>query len=866
MIMTKQGNKNMSLRALLLIKIFFAITASAPAYTPAGVEQRQAVVSSESRLVFGLEGNWEASYTGDDFTTLKAPYSDPSGRKLILRRNIKLSRSIMNDMTWHLYFPGAEHQVEIYINEKFVGKYLGAMTPFKVRIPEKMIAGENNSLKLIISPTANATGRIQSRYIFAKKVYTGLLRNLYLIGTPSVWIEELNRKIELKAGGADISAEVNISTGQVTDMLNAFISDTLPDAGKPNSVSVSIELIDVNEGLTVAEIPSRTILLENERTISEKFNLSMQAPKLWTPESPYLYSLKAVISKNGRTIDEISKTVGFRSITTGNGEIQLNGRPFALNAVTYIEDYEEGGQTLDYNRMEKDIKNIKTLGANTIRFKFNPPHPYMLHLCDKYGIFAMIDLPAYDVPVQLIALDEIKVQMSNLARQYLTAYDGHPALFGWGVYDGVPQDSRAEEKFSSSIIKIFKEASKAKIYKIVSFGSDTLLTKGFDLLGFKDHKQKRPWQEIESRLTELKEQAGGLPVFFSYGIPVQPDNHNGFSDPLSLEFQAFYIKNSWSIAKELGLAGNMINSYNDYLLNHPLLITDNEDQYLCATGLVSRDRQQRLSFKTLQSLFNMEKEPLLNAGSHSEKTPVSYIIFGLLLLVIIVVLSNSSRRFREYLFRSVLRPYNFYADIRDQRIMSFLQTLLLGIVIAFSLGIFLSSIFYYYRTDIISQYIYIQLLTVNELRELFFNLVWMPELSLLVIALLYLAMLFIVSGIIKVFAFFLRARIFFADAFTLSVWSAVPMLLVLPIGIVLIRVLVLSDALISIVLLLFGIICLWIFARLLKSNAVVFDKPPMKVYLTGVGVLAVVLGVITGIYQYQYSIFAYAEYFFKIMV
>ncbi|MFP4369726.1 MAG: Yip1 family protein, partial [Candidatus Kapaibacterium sp.] len=366
--------------------------------------------------------------------------------------------------------------------------------------------------------------------------------------------------------------------------------------------------------------------------------------------------------------------------------------------------------------------------------------------------------------------------------------------------------------------------------------------------------------------TELKEQAGGLPVFFSYGIPVQPDNHNGFSDPLSLEFQAFYIKNSWSIAKELGLAGNMINSYNDYLLNHPLLITDNEDQYLCATGLVSRDRQQRLSFKTLQSLFNMEKEPLLNAGSHSEKTPVSYIIFGLLLLVIIVVLSNSSRRFREYLFRSVLRPYNFYADIRDQRIMSFLQTLLLGIVIAFSLGIFLSSIFYYYRTDIISQYIYIQLLTVNELRELFFNLVWMPELSLLVIALLYLAMLFIVSGIIKVFAFFLRARIFFADAFTLSVWSAVPMLLVLPIGIVLIRVLVLSDALISIVLLLFGIICLWIFARLLKSNAVVFDKPPMKVYLTGVGVLAVVLGVITGIYQYQYSIFAYAEYFFKIMV
>jgi hypothetical protein len=516
--------------------------------------------------------------------------------------------------------------------------------------------------------------------------------------------------------------------------------------------------------------------------------------------------------------------------------------------------------------MEADIKNIKTLGANTIRFKFNSPHPYMLKLCNKYGLMALIDLPMYDVPSSLVGAGEIRVDMSNKAKQYINLYDQSPSVIAWGLSEGIREGVAESREYEEKVSSIFRAGSDKLLYKVVMLGADTLNTDNVDFVGFKDSKQNVSIAESDAFLKDVTKYLNNKPAFLTFGAYIQPKNHNGYSDKLSIEHQAHYIRNMYYLNKNHKLSGTVVNSYNDYALENPLLIADNDNQYLGSLGLVDKGRQTRLSYELIQSLYNKEKEPLLAEGSFAPQTPVSFLIIGLILGVLLIVLINRFRRFREYLFRSLLRPYNFYADLRDQRIMSSVQTFLLGLIISITIGIYFASILYFYRTNELAQYVLMFLIPSESLKEVFYRLAWTPIPLMLFISVIAFVKLFIVSIIIRAFAFFMRARIFFADAFTIAIWSGVPLLVLLPVSAILIRILVVSPDLIVMLLLVFALMILWFVGRVLRASSVIFDKVGLKVYTAGLILIVILVGFPLGFYEYNMSIFAFAEYFFNVLL
>src|SRR5690606_14427567 len=100
------------------------------------------------------------------------------------------------------------------------------------------------------------------------------------------------------------------------------------------------------------------------------------------------------------------------------------------------EDYKDVGQTLSPRKLLQDIELVKKLGGNTMRIKYNAPHPLLVQLCNSLGVFLMLELPVYDVPSDIINLDEIRVHNQNLAKQYVSRYDIHPSVFAWGLGEG----------------------------------------------------------------------------------------------------------------------------------------------------------------------------------------------------------------------------------------------------------------------------------------------------------------------------------------------------------------------------------------------------------------------------------------------
>ncbi len=836
-------------------------------------KQLSVLVPSSTRFVQSLSGKWQRSYDEINWDNVMLPSSNASQERVRYRRTIKIDKDLVNRYVWELYFLGLSEQVEVYVNGQYVGRYFGGMTPFHVRIPNRMLSGETNTIELTITPTSHKARQIKDQNNFAKKIYNGVIRDILLVGSPQIRISEIDHYTEVRSDRQtwDVNAALNISTGDISKLFSGgALADSISFPGS-EKVNVNVEaFLRTDKGNPVGEKMATTVLVEPERTTNRDVKLSVSNPALWSPKSPNLYQLVTRISKNGHLIDEKIADIGFRNISitadTNGSEIRLNGRIFSIKGIAYIEDYNKNGQTVSPHIMEQDVRKIKTLGANTVRFKYSPPHPYFAKLCNRYGLMMMVELPVYEVPADLLLPDEIKVMMKNIAKRYSRNYKSYPSLLAWGISDGIQENHPDSKEFFRQMLQQFNPNSNNLFYKTVLFGAGTINTKNFDFICVRHGRARYKLKNFNNSLSRMKSLAGNTPVIACFGIPIQTDNYHGYSDPLSIESQSYYILNSYKIIQNNSSAGLIFSNYNDYKLNNPQLITNNGNQYLCAMGLVDRYRKQRLSFETLQTLYNDEKEPLLNAGSYSESTPVVFIIVGILLGIILVLLVNRFRRFREYLFRSLLRPYNFYADIRDQRIMSSVQTVLLGVVLSLTLGIFYSSIFYFYRTHLLAEYVYMLIIPYNSVQEIFFRLIWMPELLMLFVSAWVFIVLIITALIIKIFALFVRARIFYKDTFTITVWSTVPVLILLPFAIILIRLLVLSESLNWLIILLALLLHLWVFIRILKATSIVFDMRYLKVYTFGFGLIIMIAVIIIGIYQYQYSIFDYGQYFFDVLI
>jgi beta-galactosidase/beta-glucuronidase len=67
----------------------------------------------------------------------------------------------------------------------------------------------------------------------------------------------------------------------------------------------------------------------------------------------------------------------------------LNGSEIKLNGINYIEEFPGSGISGSYNEVEYDVKNLKDLGCNVIKVYGRAASPYLVNLCNRYGLFGL---------------------------------------------------------------------------------------------------------------------------------------------------------------------------------------------------------------------------------------------------------------------------------------------------------------------------------------------------------------------------------------------------------------------------------------------------------------------------------------------
>ncbi len=823
------------------------------------------ILNSGTRYIIPLNGQWEKSSDGLNWENVHIPYSDVNLEKITLIRKVRIEKSQQESLSWQLFFLGFNHQAEISINGQFLGRFISSMAPIWVKIPPKVLNAGENELRITFLVPNDVIKTIFEHYIYARKRYNGLVREAFLIGNPPVWISDINTNYSLSNNysQANINATISVSSANF-DLISKFQSSVGENLELKNKANFQIEtkIIKIGTGEIVAIGEPRQISIEAERTINVSVKFNITSPSLWSPSNPNLYQVQATIVQAGRTVDNFATNFGLREISVSRAEksnFTLNGYKIPLKAVSYIDYHISSGQSLSIWRMEENIRMIKTLGANAIRFQFNPPHPYFAYLCDKYGLLMLLDLPIYSIPETLLRRDEVKVYIKNQSKLFTYFKQNYASTLAFGFSDGICEDHFPNE-FASEIKPIITSNGNYLFYKFINPNEKTITSNIFDFIGI-NLKKETSISHQYSILKGIIQRSNNKPFVTCFGVPINENNHNGYSDPYSYEHQAFYIKSLYNLSFQNGSFGVVINSFNDYELHHPYLATNNYHSSILTIGITNATNKPRFSYTMLQALFNDEKEPLINAGSYAGETLVSFLIFGFILLVVLLFFINRFRRFREYLTRAMLRPYNFYSDIRDQRIIPSFQTVILALIVSFTIGMYVTSLLFYYRNYDITQFLIMLCCPSSFLQEIIYKMIWMPEVSLFIIALISFVVLFAISIIIKIFAFFSRARIYFSDCLIISVWASAPFVVLLPLAIPLIRLLEINNTIAIIAVILFLLIKFWVIARILKASAVVFDKPSALVYSIGIIVILVFAAIPIGFYQINYQFFSYLMYF-----
>jgi Concanavalin A-like lectin/glucanases superfamily/Glycosyl hydrolases family 2, sugar binding domain/Glycosyl hydrolases family 2/Glycosyl hydrolases family 2, TIM barrel domain len=174
--------------------------------------------------------------------------------------------------------------------------------------------------------------------------------------------------------------------------------------------------------------------------------LPVPHPHLWTPDDPYLYTLKVRLVDRRQTVDQVGSYFGMRSIGLGKGRdgkvrMLLNGK-FVMQVGTLDQGFwPDGIYTAPTDAaLRFDLQAHKKLGFNMVRkhVKVEPDRWY--YWADKLGLLVWQDMPS--TFASHTPSDAVKGQFETQLRALVDQHLSHPSIVmwvpfneGWGEYE-----------------------------------------------------------------------------------------------------------------------------------------------------------------------------------------------------------------------------------------------------------------------------------------------------------------------------------------------------------------------------------------------------------------------------------------------
>ena len=316
-----------------------------------------------------------------------------------------------------LIFDGAMAEPTVSINGQQAGYWAYGYNAFRIDITPYINKGDNLlevSLKNVEESSRWYPG-------------AGIYRPVKLILTHKTHIDDWSiyvRTRTIEKDKATIDAEAKIA-----------------NADKATTACIILTDADGKEVASAKSLP-----IGGDGSVRTTFKVSN--PKLWSPETPYLYNIETRVYQDGQTLlDRKVVKTGIRTIRVGREHgFQLNGQTRKLKGVCLHHDLGPLGAAINKAALIRQIKILKEMGCDAIRTSHNMPSQMQMDICDSLGMMVMAE--SFDMWLYPKCKNGYARFFHEWAEKDITnlvlANRNHPSIVMWSIGNEIPEQGSEE--------------------------------------------------------------------------------------------------------------------------------------------------------------------------------------------------------------------------------------------------------------------------------------------------------------------------------------------------------------------------------------------------------------------------------------
>ena len=349
--------------------------------------------------------------------------------------------TIPSDFSGHaeLVFDGAMSEPVVSINGKEAGRWAYGYNTFRIDVTPFIHEGEN------LLEVGLQNMEESSRWYPGAGIYRPV--TLKLMPTQS-YIDDwgITTQTELNAG----------KNKQGKSMTKLTVEVPVVNAGQGLPVTMELIAPDGKEKFNLSPAPMR------KGSSKAKGTFMIPDAKLWTPETPNLYTLRITLCDGksapnvyddfGKAIDQKTLKVGLRTVRVDREHgFQLNGQSRKIKGVCLHHDLGPLGAAVSKAALIRQIKILKAMGCDAIRTAHNMPSQMQMDICDSLGMMVMAE--SFDMWRYPKCKNGYSRFFDEWADRDITnlvvANRNHPSIVMWSIGNEIPEQGSADGRLLS---------------------------------------------------------------------------------------------------------------------------------------------------------------------------------------------------------------------------------------------------------------------------------------------------------------------------------------------------------------------------------------------------------------------------------
>ena len=321
-----------------------------------------------------------------------------------------------------LHFGAVDWKTDVWVNGMNVGGHVGGYQPFSFDITDALKAGNNELTLRVWDPTDKGYQPHGKQVAEPNSIWYTAVTGIW----QTVWLEPVN--------------EVHIAALKTTPDIDAcqLSIEVLTDEASTRGLQVEATVFDGNRQVAKSgAINGQPIMVQMPADM-----------KLWTPDTPNLYTVKVRLLKNGREVDTVNSYAAMRKISVNKDEhgiwrMQLNNKDQFQMGPLDQGWWPDGLYTAPCDEaLAYDLQKTKDLGFNMIRKHVKVEMDRWYYHCDRLGILVWQDMPSgdssprwqnhnYFTGVEFQRSAESEANYRREWKEIIDALYSHPCIVVW---------------------------------------------------------------------------------------------------------------------------------------------------------------------------------------------------------------------------------------------------------------------------------------------------------------------------------------------------------------------------------------------------------------------------------------------------